>query len=133
MRTKCNIDNIGQVKKRLRPDGRGCMVCGTLLSRHGKWRCYDCNIKYKRTLIGAKNPQYKGDNASSVAINRSIIVRHGHANNCSNINCNGESRTYKWARLKARSGRESGIWIQLCSSCRLRLSDIYQHNVVKES
>lgn len=128
MRTVCNIKSIGQIKRRLRPDRRGCIGCGKLLSRNAKWRCWECSIKYKRTLIGDKNPQYKDDYASSVAINRAIIVRHGHANNCSNINCDGKSRKYKWARLKAKQGRRAGIWIQLCNSCRLRLSDSYHHN-----
>ena len=130
MRVVCNLESIGKIKRRLRPDRRGCMDCGELLSRGGKYRCYDCNIKHKRTLIGAKNPQYKGDNASSVAINRAIIVRHGHANNCSNINCDGMSRSYKWARLKSKEGRRAGIWIQLCNRCRLRLSDCYNHNTI---
>ena len=128
MRDKCNIASIGQIKRRLRPDRRGCIDCGTLLSRGGKYRCRDCFHKYQRTLVGDKNKQYKGDHASSVAINRAIIVRHGHANNCANVNCDGVSRAYKWARLKAREGRRAGIWIQLCNRCRLRLANTYDHN-----
>lgn len=128
MRKVCNLDSIGKIKRRMHPEGRGCIDCGTLLSRHGKWRCFDCHIKYLRTLVLDKNPAFKGDKASSVAINRAIIVRFGHANNCANINCKGLSRQYKWARLKAKEGRRGGIWIPLCNSCRLKLSEIYMHN-----
>lgn len=131
-RDVCNINSIGKIKRRLRPDRRGCVDCGELLSRRAKDRCFECHKKQLRKRIGDKHPCYKGDHASSVAINASIIKRHGKANNCSNINCDGYSRKYKWARLVTRKGRRAGIWIQLCNRCRLRLSDFYKHNKLTE-
>lgn len=31
------------------------------------------------------------------------------------------------ARLRHRSGREGGIWIQLCLSCAKKLNTVYHH------
>lgn len=38
-------------RRRLHPDRRGCIDCGEILSRGGKWRCRECYYKYLRTLV----------------------------------------------------------------------------------
>jgi len=112
--------------RRLHPLKRGCIDCGTILSRQGKWRCRDCWHKYQRTLIGKRNHQYI-ENATSEAVNGTIIRRFGKAQKCSNVNCNGYSTRYRWVRLKTRQGRKAGIWIELCNSCQVRLQEAYPH------
>jgi len=81
-----------------------------------------------RTLVGERNSQFKGENASKEAVNRVIISRIGKAKKCSNANCDGYSTVHKWVRLKARSGRRGGIWIELCNKCRSYLQEINQTN-----
>jgi hypothetical protein len=104
---------------------RQCVDCGIGIGRKSKWRCKACDIEHRKSLTLELNPQYKGENASVVAINRAIIKKYGHAKRCDNANCMKKTRQYRWARLKARSGRRGGIWIMLCRSCLVILSSVY--------
>lgn len=116
---------INNKKRRLRPDRRGCIDCGELLSRQAKWRCKECFYKHARTLVGKRNHQYV-ENASKEAVNGAIKRRFGKAKQCTNINCDGFSTNYRLVRLKTKVGRSKGIWIELCCSCKVRLQEIYQ-------
>jgi hypothetical protein len=73
-------------------------------------------------MVGEKNKGWKGEKASANAIARPIIIRLGPAKECNNVNCSKVSRKYIYKRLKSRSGRRAGIWIQLCISCKVLLS-----------
>jgi len=116
------------MKRRLNPNGRGCIVCGKILSRNAKYRCRECWENELRTRLGEKNSAWKGMKASNVAFNQVIIKRHGQAKECSNINCKHESKQYRWVRLQTRSGRRGGIWIQLCKKCLYTLSTVYKQD-----
>ena len=106
---------------------RTCIDCGNPIARRTKLRCKNCHSDYLKTLVGRKNPGWKGEKASSVAINRIILNKLGNAQKCDNANCGRKSLKYVWVRLKSREGRRSGIWIQLCISCKVLLSNIYPH------
>ena len=114
------------MKTRLHPEGRGCIECGKIISRKAKNWCRECWTNEARSRVGEKNHQWKGDKASRYAYNSAIKRRYGKAKECSNINCSKKSKKYRWVRLKSKSGRRGGIWIQLCQSCVVTLSSVYE-------
>ena len=112
---------------------RRCIDCQGPIARKTKFRCRNCHTEFMKRKIGPLNSAWK-EYPSKVALNRCIILRHGNAKECNNINCRNKtgvrikSKSYRWIRLKHRSGREGGIWIQLCLSCARKLDEVYHHN-----
>jgi len=125
---RVNIKITDKLEWDMNKELKTCIDCGGTIARKTKLRCHDCWAGYLKTRVNEKNHQWKGERSSSVAIAQPIIKRLGRAKICNNINCSYASRNYVWVRLKSRSGRRGGIWIQLCLSCKVHLSNKIDKN-----
>lgn len=94
------------------------------LAKHSE----DSKRKMSESHMGAKNPRWKGENASFVSKHIVIHNRYGKADKCENLDCKYPRKDargrmmmkpalYNWANLSGYYHRDMNDWVKLCVSC----------------
>lgn len=72
-------------------------------------------------VVGSKNVNWKGNNASYISIHQWISRHYGSASRCESPNCSKKSVSFEYALLKGKehSRKRENYW-QLCQSCHVK-------------